>query len=302
MTPESNGILVVDKPPEITAARVVARIKGMLKVKKIGHTGTLDPFATGLMVCCLNQGTKLARFFLHGEKTYEGELVLGIRTDTQDATGRVTAADGDAAAAIGEEQIRAAFQRFVGEIDQTPPAFSALKHEGVPLYKLARKGTPVEKPPRRVRITSLEIDRIRPPTVGFRVTCSAGTYVRTLCADIGDALGCGGHLKALRRTAGGGFSVSEAATLPEIEALASGGRIRERIIPPAAALRGMAAHEAPPGLAGRILNGNAVTTADIPPPLGGEYVKVVDEAGGLLAVIQHKKGSCTYIYCCVFPK
>jgi tRNA pseudouridine55 synthase len=195
MPPELNGIVVVDKPEGISSAGVVARIKGIFGVNKVGHTGTLDPFATGVLICCLNQATRLPGFSSKATKCTKRTLVLGTVTDTQDATGTVTgrhALDG-----ISAQQVEETAARFVGDITQVPPVYSALKHQGTPLYKLARRGVPVEKPARPVRISRLEILEMNLPTVRLSVSCSSGTYIRTLCADIGQKLGCGGHLKTL---------------------------------------------------------------------------------------------------------
>ena len=192
---ESSGMLIIDKPAGITSAKVVALLKRNAGLRKVGHTGTLDPFATGVLICCVNQATRLARFFLHGSKKYQGTLVLGTETDTLDGTGNVTATCEHTDFSV--DRIESAFRRFVGAIDQVPPVYSALKHHGVPLYKLARKGTPVQKPARQVTISSLDILNIDLPKIDFQVACSAGTYIRTLCADIGTELGCGGHLQRL---------------------------------------------------------------------------------------------------------
>ena len=182
-----DGILVVDKPAGISSAGVVARIKSVLKVRKAGHAGTLDPFATGVMICCINRATKLSRFFLHSRKRYEALLRLGRETDTQDSTGTVTAEADPGGIEVTE--LHAVFDRFKGRQKQSPPAYSALKHKGVPLYKLARRGAAVQKPPREIMVSELSIQETALPNVRFTVTCSAGTYVRTLAADIGRALG-----------------------------------------------------------------------------------------------------------------
>ena len=252
-----NGIIVVDKPEQMTSSRVVTFIRKTMKVKKAGHTGTLDPIATGVLICCLNQATRLARFFLHGDKKYRAELRLGIETDTQDATGTVTATHAHIDFAEGE--IQSAFNRFEGTILQQPPVFSALKHRGVPLYKLARMGQPVQKPPRQVQIFSLHIREIALPYVRFEAACSGGTYMRTLCADIGETLGCGGHLSALRRIESCGFSVSEAITPADIEMLVRQGKIADRIVPMADTLREIPAHVADAALIEKIEHGQKLT-------------------------------------------
>lgn len=301
MPPELNGIVVVDKPKGISSAGVVARVKGIFGVNKVGHTGTLDPFATGVLICCINQATRLSQFFLKGDKVYEAELVLGIVTDTQDATGTVIERhplDG-----ISEEQVREMAARFVGTITQVPPIYSALKHQGTPLYKLARRGAPVEKPARSVRINHLEILDVNLPTVRFSVSCSSGTYVRTLCADIGRKLGCGGHLKALCRTASCGFSIDAAFSLEKLSEFREQGWLGEAVIPMNEALPFMPAAVVDDLLAKRILNGTKLSEADlpIPPQVSDQGVfKVVDPNGRLIAVLAESSATASYNYCCVF--
>jgi len=296
-----SGIVVVDKPANITSAQLVARVKRVLGVKKVGHTGTLDPFATGVMICCINQATRLAQFFLAGDKAYDAVLTLGAETDTQDITGTVTATCDTAD--FPENQLKEVFRRFTGEIDQLPPVYSALKHQGVPLYKLARQGRPMQKPPRRVRISRIDILDISLPDIRFRVRCSAGTYIRTLCADIGSTLGCGGYLKELRRIESGGFAVDDAIGIPELESQPPSDILSRRLIPMASALRDMAFHQADPELATRILHGRPLTAELIPDPglTTAGHLKVVDDKGHLLAVLGYPAINGQYRYCCVFP-
>lgn len=256
MQPDSNGIVIIDKPAGATSARVLAGVKKLYKAKKAGHAGTLDPFATGVLVCCLNQATRLAQFFLHDRKKYRGTLCLGIDTDTQDLTGRVLAEK--STAGIKAADVQAVMDRFQGTIEQVPPAYSALKHKGTPLYRLARSGNPVQKPPRKVTIDQLVILEVASPLVHFEVTCSAGTYIRTLCADAGRLLGCGGHLQALRRLESSGFALDEAVSLDDLEQLAADGNPESRLIPMAKALRGMPAVTADRRMAERIGQGQPV--------------------------------------------
>lgn len=298
-----NGILVIDKPAGMTSARVVACVKKVLNARKAGHTGTLDPFATGVMICCVNQSTRLARFFLHGNKTYEAVLRLGVETDTQDLTGTVISKS--EIRNLDEKTTGSIFKRFEGAIEQLPPVYSALKHEGVPLYKLARKGKPVQKPARRVFISSLKILDMELPKIRFEVSCSAGTYIRTLAADIGTALGCGAHLELLRRTESSGFTIEDALTLPEMESLALSGKISDRMTGMAEALQEMPNHVADDTLMKKIRYGKPITQKDIilPEPVGPEgFFKVVDADNTLLAVLEDKKKADMYNYCCVFHK
>lgn len=301
MQHEICGVIVIDKPADISSARVVAIVKKLFGAKKVGHTGTLDPFATGVMVCCINRATRLARFFLHGSKKYQAVLQLGITTDTQDSTGNVTStAD---RVDFSETEIRSAVQRFRGAVEQLPPVYSALKHGGVPLYKLARNGNPVQKPPRRVFISHIEIREINLPLVHFEVLCSAGTYIRALCADIGAALGCGGHLKELRRIENSGFTTEDAATLTELEELARSGELSDRVIPMARALRYMPEHLAGKNLTEKIMHGTLVTKEDLLPgkaESGEGFIKIVDANNNLIAVLNYSGDSGKYRYACVF--
>ena len=301
MQPELNGILLVDKPAGITSAKVVARIKKIFGARKVGHAGTLDPFATGILVCCINRGTKLAMFFLHGNKKYEAVLHLGIETDTQDSTGIVTSTCDNVL--CSEIKIRSVFNQFKGTTEQIPPVYSALKCKGTPLYKLARRGNPVQKPARRITIFNIEILRINLPLIHFTVSCSAGTYIRTLCADIGKSLGCGGHLKELRRIQSGGFSITEALKLSEIENFALSGKISHRIISMSNALQGMPEHIADKDLAKKIMHGNIITKKDLRPihtETSEGFIKIVDTNNHLIAVLKDTKKRNRFSYCCVF--
>jgi tRNA pseudouridine55 synthase len=301
MQPELNGILLVDKPAGITSAKVVARIKKIFGARKVGHTGTLDPFATGILVCCINRATKLARFLLHGNKKYEAVLHLGIETDTQDSTGIVTSTCDNVL--FSEIKIRSVFNQFEGSIEQIPPVYSALKWKGTPLYKLARSGKPVQKPARRITIFNIEILGINLPLIHFSISCSAGTYIRTLCSDIGKFLGCGGHLKELRRIQSGGFSITEAVKLSEIENFALSEKISDRITSMSNALQDMPEHIADKGLAEKIMHGNIITKKDLRPvhtDTSENFIKIVDINNDLIAVLKHTKESDRYGYCCAF--
>jgi len=303
-TREIEGVVIVDKPPGMTSAGVVARLKKISGARKVGHTGTLDPFATGVLICCLNRATRLARFFLHGEKAYRGEMVLGVETDTQDVTGEVIARCEDVQASPG--QIKAAFGRFKGAFEQKPPVFSALKHQGVPLYKLARNGKPHEKPPRRVVISSMDVLGIDFPRVRFAVACSAGTYIRSLCADIGRELGCGAYLEKLVRTESCGFSISQAKGLEELEKLALSGNLSDNVIRMADALPGMPAITADRKTVEDIRHGRSLTKQRLAVAIDGSeasrasnFIKVIDAEGSLLAVLQNEEGQENFRYSCV---
>lgn len=206
-----NGILVVDKPGGMTSHDVVAKVKRILKAKKVGHLGTLDPLATGVLPLVINKGTKFSRFFDAGDKEYAATLKLGEETDTYDSVGSVTA-KGDFSG-IAEEDIRRALDSFRGKIKQVPPMYSSIKRGGTPLYKLARKGEVVEREARDVEIFSIEATSINIPYVTFKVECSKGTYVRSICRDLGRALGCYAHLTELRRTKSSGFGLEDSVAL-----------------------------------------------------------------------------------------
>ena len=206
-----DGLLLVDKPTGPTSAEVVRVLKKALRVKKIGHLGTLDPFASGLLPICLGAGTKLSQFLMGEQKSYTGTLRLGVETDTLDSTGTVTrtAPVPDCTPTL----LRKIEQRFSGDSWQTPPMYSALKRKGVPLYKLARQGIEVEREPRRVHLSHLALTCGEPPAIHFSVSCSKGTYIRVLAADIGVALNSVAHLTSLRRTAFGAFTLDQAIPL-----------------------------------------------------------------------------------------
>jgi tRNA pseudouridine55 synthase len=298
---ESSGVIVVDKPPGITSAKLVARVKKLLKARKAGHTGTLDPFATGVLVCCINRATKLSRFFLHGKKKYEAVLHLGVETDTQDSTGIVTNVSHNVE--FSKKTIQSAFKKFEGNIKQLPPIYSALKHKGVPLYKLARSKRPVQKPARQVTIITLNILEIHSPFIRFEVLCSAGTYIRTLCADIGASLGCGGHLKELRRIESSGFSITDAVTLEELEDLALSEKSSDRIISMSNALKDMPEYIADNVLVNKINHGHIITKDDVMSERINAfegYIKIVDTDKTLVAVLKYTKEKNRYAYCCVF--
>ena len=301
MRPDLNGVIIVDKPAGITSAKALAKVKQLCGVKKAGHAGTLDPFATGVLVCCLNQATRLAGFFLHDRKKYRGTLHLGIETDTQDLTGRVTSEK--TAAEISAADVQRVAGRFTGDIEQIPPAYSALKHKGTPLYRLARKGRPVLKPSRKVTIFRLAILEVNIPLVDFEVTCSAGTYIRTLCADIGRELGCGGHLKTLLRLESSGFSIAEALSMAELAEMAETDSIGSKMIAMADALRDIPAVTVDKKMAGRIRHGQQVNHFELaacPCMESPAVFKVLDGHDRLLAVMSNPGGGKRLDYRCVF--
>ncbi len=215
-----SGILNIDKPAGITSHDVVDRVRQIAGQRRVGHAGTLDPAATGVLVVCLGQATRVVEYLMASDKVYRAQIRLGVSTDTHDARGCVTAT---AEVDVGEEKVRKALASFVGSIQQVPPMFSALKRDGVPLYELARQGITVERKPRSVVIGDIELLDWNPPLLTILVECSPGTYIRALARDLGQKLSCGAHLHSLTRLASGHFTLEEAVDLDELaEAFAHG--------------------------------------------------------------------------------
>jgi tRNA pseudouridine55 synthase len=224
-----EGILLVDKPSGITSHDVVDRVRRTLHMKRIGHAGTLDPMATGLVIILVGKATKASQFLMGLDKTYEGTILLGKSTNTHDAEGVVT--QERPVPPLTEEDVVKLLKSFEGDQYQTPPMFSAKKKDGVPLYKLARKGKEVEREARLIHVSSFEVDEWRAPDqIDFTISCTKGTYVRTLANDIGEKLGCGAHLTALNRTDVEKFRIEDAVTLDELEKMDTA-EIQRRLIP-----------------------------------------------------------------------
>jgi tRNA pseudouridine55 synthase len=216
-----DGVLLLNKPVGITSNAALQKAKWLLNAKKAGHTGTLDPFADGLLPLCFGEATKFSAYLLDADKRYRAVLQLGVTTSTGDPEGEVL---DTREVSVSCADVAAVLPRFTGEIEQIPPMHSALKHQGRPLYEYARAGIEIERPARRVTIRALEMLECAPPRVVLDVQCSAGTYIRTLAQDIGAALGCGAHLTHLTRTASGGFQLTDAITLAGLEAVPASGR------------------------------------------------------------------------------
>ena len=211
-----DGILIIDKPQGWTSMDICAKLRGIFHEKRVGHAGTLDPMATGVLPVFIGRATRAVQFAENGEKEYHAVLKLGLVTDTQDTTGTVLAAK---PVEVGTAELRAALAAFTGEISQVPPMYSALKVNGQKLYELARQGKSVERKARTVMISALELtEQLAPDEFSLRVVCSKGTYIRTLCHDIGQALGCGGCMASLRRTMAAGFTIDGAVTLERAQA------------------------------------------------------------------------------------
>lgn len=232
-----DGFVVIDKPAGITSHDVVGTVRRIFRQKKVGHTGTLDPFATGVLPVALGEATKAISFLDESVKEYKATMRLGVSTDTQDLTGTVIRSV-DYGHVI-QTTILDAVRTFVGVINQTPPMYSALKRNGIPLYRLARQGCDVERDARQIEVFSLVIDAVELPYITFTVTCSRGTYVRTLASDIGDMIGCGAHLVSLRRTMSGTFSSRTAVSLEELAVAHENEKACDLLVSPRQALNNL---------------------------------------------------------------
>ena len=276
-----NAILLVDKPAGISSAEVVRRVKSRVKPARVGHLGTLDPFATGLLPIMIGEATKLAPFIDGGDKTYAGLIRLGVETDTLDRDGEVV---GRAEVpVISTEKIAEVVAQFTGAIEQVPPVFSAIKRAGVPLYRLARRGDDVPPPEKRnVEIKRIDLKREAPDAIRFVATCSPGTYARALARDIGVALGTVAHLEELRRTRNGAFSIDDAMPLADVLAALDSGT-RSRAIGLRDALVGMPELAVDAAAEKRLRNGDSRALDSMVPP-GGPLFKVISASGELIAV------------------
>lgn len=275
-----NGILLVDKPAGISSAEVVRRVKARVKPSRVGHLGTLDPFATGLLPIMIGEATKLAPFIEGGDKEYEGVIRLGVETDTLDRDGaEVRRAD---VPVITAEKLAQVATQFTGAIEQVPPVYSAIKRAGVPLYKLARRGEEIAPPQtRRVEIRRIDLAIEASGAIRFSATCSPGTYARALARDIGVALGTVAHLERLRRTRNGAFSLADAMALADALAAFDSGALR--LISLRAALAGMPEVVIDAASERRLRNGDSRALDSQVPP-GGPLFKVISTAGNLIAV------------------
>ncbi|MCP4720266.1 MAG: tRNA pseudouridine(55) synthase TruB, partial [Desulfobacteraceae bacterium] len=297
-------ILAINKPEGISSARVVARVKRVLGVKKIGHTGTLDPFATGLLLIAVQKATRISRFFLKGSKQYVAEVTLGIETDTYDCTGQTVfeAAPGEVNA-ISPEDVQKVVARFSGPQEQIPPSFSALKHNGQPLYKLARKGEMIKKPPRKIEIFSISVQHIDLPGFEMDVHCTGGTYIRSLAYDIGKKLKCGAHLSGLCRTKSSAFDLKDAIGLEDLEKMEPK-EIEPYILPMSECLAFLPCVQADAVIEKKISYGQKLSKEEIAPFLPLDpvqaVIRMVDSSNQLLALIEPDKDGLSYNYCCVF--
>jgi tRNA pseudouridine55 synthase len=225
----SSGILVMDKPRGMTSFQMVKAVRGRLNLKRAGHTGTLDPLATGVLPICLGKATKLVQFIMAGHKVYQGTIRLGVSTDTYDATGKTTQ-QRPVPSGLTIDTLGDAARAFTGRLLQVPPPFSAVKHKGQPLYKLARKGILIQKEPRSVEVFSIKIVEEKIPDVSFLIHCTKGTYVRSIVHDLGEYLGCGGHLTDLRRIRSGPFTINQALDMAQLDVIIREQRLSDVLI------------------------------------------------------------------------
>ena len=262
-----NGFLIVDKPTGMTSSDAVVFVRKRLpRGTAVGHGGTLDPEASGVLPVCVGSATRLFDYIIDKRKTYVARLKLGIETDTQDATGRVI---GTLPVNVGGDEVRAVLPRFIGDIQQVPPMYSALKRDGQRLYKLARKGEAVALEPRKCRVDHIEYLGFEgDDTHLLKIDCGKGVYIRTLCHDIGRALGCGGHMLTLRRTAAGIFGIEDALTLQDIDRLSQAGALETALIPPDAPLGHLPAVRVGERCRHAVKNGNPLKPQwlDVPSP------------------------------------
>ncbi len=280
-----NGIVLIDKPSGCTSHDVVNRWRKWANTKRVGHLGTLDPMATGLLVLITGTATRLARFFEKANKTYVAEIAFGLVSDTYDADGQIaeTGVPAPAPAAI-----RSALDRFRGRFLQTPPPVSAKKIKGVPAYKLVRKQIPVELEPVEVEITRLEVEFLAHDRIALLVSCSAGTYLRGLAHDLGQQLGCGAILTKLRRTEAGEFTIQDAKTLDEIASLAAAGRLTEAVIPSARLLTNFPAEYVDLATETQIRQGRDFRTSPFVVSPGAPFVRALSRSGELIAIGEFK--------------
>lgn len=282
-----NGVIVIDKPAGKTSHDVVSEVKKALGIKKAGHTGTLDPMATGVLPVCLNEATKLAGFLSGEDKEYQATMLLGVKTDTMDTEGNMISQSSNF---VSEEEIKSVISRMTGKIKQIPPAYSAVKYCGKPSYKWARSGVLPDLKPREVTIHSMTVEKISFPRIVFRVVCSKGTYIRSLCSDIGEILGTGACLCGLRRLKSGIFSEDVAVVLSEYTGNGNKEELAKKVLPMAELLPLLATIELKDLFAAKLRNGwqpsvEMLRQQDLPLLKAGDMVKF-NSRGSLLAVAQ----------------
>jgi tRNA pseudouridine55 synthase len=278
------GILNIDKPLGITSHDVVDRIRRASGTRRVGHAGTLDPAASGVLLICLGQATRVTEFLMEGRKVYDAQIRLGISTDTGDSEGKVIRQTTEVA--ISREQIEHKLIRFRGRIEQIPPMHSALKHQGTALYELARRGIEVERSPRLVEIYDIELTGWTPPSLRLRVECSKGTYIRALARDLGETLSTGAHLQSLVRLASGAFTLDNAISLTAAEECFANGRWPRILHPLDEALLHFEAVVVGPEAETRIRQGQGVTGLD---PLNGPFCRAYSSSGRFVALLRYEE-------------
>lgn len=287
--PTYNGILNIDKPAGWTSHDVVAWVRRVLREKRVGHAGTLDPLATGVLLVCVGQATRVAEYLMGGEKVYRAEVQLGVVTDTYDADGQVLATA--AVPPLSADDLRLALAGFVGEIQQAPPAYSAIKQDGVAAYRRARRGEAVALAARPVHIRAIALTDWSTPRLTIEVTCGPGTYIRSLAHDLGQALGCGAMLTRLARLRSSRFTLDDAVDLDALADAWRAGELARCLHPLEAALEGLARVPVDAGQAERLMHGQS-----IPCPLApaGETGYAVDAAGAVVAILAHDPGQAVW--------
>ena len=296
----SGGILNIDKPYGMTSMQVVRRIKRAGSFKRVGHAGTLDPIATGVVPVCFGPATRVMEYLLDGAKRYCGEIHLGVSTDTYDAMGQVVA-ESDASN-ITSDHVRTVLSQFQGEISQVPPMFSALKRDGKRLYELARKGIEVEREPRPVSVYGIELTGWKPPVATVRVDCGRGFYMRSLAHDVGQMLGCGGHLKSLVRIKTGPFHLDEAVTLEEAEIGFEDGSWTDLVHSPDVALGSLRTIIAGSRTRTAVRNGRPLPPeVSFQPSQPNERCRVYDSDGEFLAIVRFDPDRQRWVPNKVFP-
>jgi len=280
-----SGIFNVDKPAGLTSHDVVVAIRRASAQRRVGHAGTLDPTATGVLLICLGEATRVAEYLMAGRKVYRARIHLGVTTDTYDATGQVLSA---AEVNLSRAEIERAASSFIGQVQQRPPMYSAVKREGQPLYSLARRGIEVEREARTVEIYDFRITGWSPPFLSAEITCSKGTYIRSLAHDLGQVLGCGAHLAELVRVACGSFTLADAVPLSRLVDSLAAGNWQEYLLPLDVALSGYPAWTVDEETAKRIRHGQAVLIADLPADAEpGTYRRVYSPQGTFLALLRY---------------
>jgi tRNA pseudouridine55 synthase len=289
-----SGIILIDKPEGPSSSQVVQKVKRVIGAKKVGHLGTLDPFASGLLLLGVNEGTKVADIFLAAPKTYCGLMVLGVTTDSQDRTGQVleTRPVGE----VTDADLLRLEKKFTGDLQQVPPMFSALKRNGVRLYQLAREGKEIERESRSIRVETLHLSKASETEIRFEVSCSRGTYVRTLAADMGAELGCGAHLKELRRMACGDLTISDALSIDTLEMLYA--RKKDFMLSLNRALSHVPAVRWPNSWVSRLRLGQQQVLAQLGMPSSGDkLLRIEDGRGELVALLKPDESTTSRPWC-----